>query len=120
MAGYRDLVVWKKAMDFVTDVYRFTAKYPAHEQFGIVQQMRRAAVSIPSNIAEGSGRTSRAEYIRFMHIARGSLYELRTQIDISFNLNYLDEARNAAVIGDLLDVERMLKKLISRLDAPSG
>ncbi|MBY0312906.1 MAG: four helix bundle protein [Phycisphaerales bacterium] len=81
--SYRELDVWRVAIDLVAEVYRVTQTWPAHEQFGLISQVRRAAVSIPSNIAEGYGRESRKDYIRSLRIARGSLAELETQLVIS-------------------------------------
>ena len=86
---YRDLLVWQKAMALVTEVYKTTKSFPKDETYGIVSQMRRCAVSIPSNIAEGYGRNSSSDYVRFLRMAMGSLYELQTQFDISLNLGYV-------------------------------
>ena len=89
MKMYRDLIVWKKSMRFVTEIYRCTAAYPKEEVFGLTSQIRRSAVSIPSNIAEGYGRRSTNEYLRFLQIAMASVYEIQTQLEISRNLKYL-------------------------------
>ena len=77
---FRELKVWQHAMDLAEEVYRFTATLPAEEKFGLVSQIRRAAVSVPSNIAEGNSRATRGEYLQFLGIARGSLAELQTQL----------------------------------------
>lgn len=87
---YEDLVVWQKAMQLAEDVYRLTHALPDHERFGLVSQMRRSAVSVPSNIAEGHARESRADYIRHLRNARGSLAELRTQLALVERLNLSD------------------------------
>lgn len=84
---FRDLIAWQKAMELVKAIYSMTASLPDTEKFGLVSQMRRAAVSIPSNIAEGHGRESRADYLRFLKVARGSLMELQTQIILIEELN---------------------------------
>jgi four helix bundle protein len=84
--SYRDLVVWQKAMTLVTDTYRATSKLPKYEQFGLTSQVRRCAVSIPSNVAEGQGRLSEKEFRYFLGQARGSLMELETQLQIAENL----------------------------------
>jgi four helix bundle protein len=89
--SYRDLVAWNKAMELVTEIYRVTHAFPKEELFGLVSQLRRAAVSIPSNIAEGKGRISKGEFRQFLGNARGSLAEVETQILIAQNLSYLDE-----------------------------
>jgi four helix bundle protein len=86
---YRQLMVWQKAMQLVTEVYRATADFPETEKFGLMAQMRRAAVSLPSNIAEGAGRGTDKEFSRFLQIARGSLFELETQIDIACRLKLI-------------------------------
>ena len=88
---HHDLLVWRESMDLVTDIYRVTSSYPREEIYGLTSQMRRAAVSVPSNIAEGAARTSNKEFLQFLSIARGSLSELETQIMISRNLGYLSE-----------------------------
>lgn len=85
------MIVWQKAMQFVTNIYSKSALLPQNEQFGLTSQIRRSAVSIPSNIAEGYGRNSTGDYTRFLQIALGSLFEIQTQIEIAFNLNYISE-----------------------------
>jgi four helix bundle protein len=87
--SHKDLDVWKKSIELVTLVYEITKSFPTEEVYGITNQIRRSAVSIPSNIAEGAGRGSDAEFIRFLNIAQGSLSELETQLIISQNLKYL-------------------------------
>ena len=89
---YQLLVGWRKAMQLVTEVYRVTGGFPDTEKFGLVSQMRRAAVSLPSNIAEGAGRGTDKEFSRFLQIARGSLFELETQIEIATRLGLINQA----------------------------
>ncbi len=89
MATYRDLLVWQKAMSLVIEVYKLSGLLPPEEKYGLSDQMKRAAVSIPSNIAEGQGRDSRNEFIRFLSIAQGSRAELETQLEICVQLNYI-------------------------------
>ena len=89
MHKYKELKVWQKAMELVTDIYRTTSKFPDKERFGLISQINRAAVSIPSNIAEGAGRNSDKEFLYFLSIAHASSYETETQLIISHNLNYL-------------------------------
>ncbi len=105
--GHKDLDVWKKSMCFVTEVYRVTQSFPKAEIYGLANQMRRAAVSVPSNIAEGAGRAARKEFLQFLHIALGSLSELETQILIAGNLNYINDCesmtKEAAIIQKLLN-----------------
>ena len=108
---YKRLVVWQRAMALVVHVYKATDSFPKHEQYGLISQMRRSAVSIPSNIAEGHGRNSDKELVRFLDIAKGSIYELDTQIEISRQLNYL-KIKEANCISNLLDeTSRMLSGL---------
>jgi len=86
---YRDLLVWRKSKALVTDVYRLSKRLPREKRYALISQMRRCAVSIPSNIAEGYGRNSTADYIRFLRMAMGPLYELQTQTEIAANLGYV-------------------------------
>jgi len=115
--SYRDLIVWQKAMDMVTLVYRVSADFPPSEQFALTNQIRRAAVSVPSNIAEGYGRRSRTDYIRFLRIASGSLYELQTQLQIAQNLNFTESEHVAPIDSLSSEIERMLASLITKLEA---
>ena len=105
-------------MAMVTDIYQVTGAFPREELFGLTSQMRRCAVSIPSNIAEGYGRQATGDYIRFLQIALGSLYELQTQVEIARNLNYFNN-KNPVGENSLLEqsreVERMLKRLLDKL-----
>ncbi len=112
---YRDLIVWQKSMDLVIEIYKLTENFPKTEQYGIISQMRRAAVSIPSNIAEGRRRGSKKEFKQFLVIAYGSGAELETQIEITKRLNYanIEKYRNIDLL--LLEVMRMLNKLSSSL-----
>lgn len=92
---YKDLKVYKSAMDLCVLIYKITEDFPNHELFGLVSQMRRAVVSIPSNLAEGAGRGSYREQIRYYYISRGSLAELETQLEISFRLGYIESRLHA-------------------------
>ena len=110
---HTDLDVWKKSMDLTEHIYRVTKEYPRIEQYSIVSQMRRAALSIPSNIAEGAARRTTKDYIRFLYIALGSISELETQCIISKRLSYYDYSCNK----DLLNIKRMLTSLIKTLES---
>lgn len=112
---YKDLFVWQKAMVLVTNIYKLSQSFPVSELYGLSNQMRRSAVSIPSNIAEGYGRHSRGDYKRFLQIAAGSLYELQTQLEISFNLGFVDYGQFNTCFGCTKEVERMLTSLINKL-----
>lgn len=113
-SSYRDLVVWKQAMALVMVIYRLTQRFPREELFGLTSQMRRAAVSIPSNIAEGKGRHGSRDICQFLYTARGSLHELETQLEIANDLGYVDQKNiDAAKARELLgEVARMLNGLI--------
>jgi four helix bundle protein len=110
---YRNLIAWQKAMSLAETIYRQTAEYPIEERYGLTAQMRRAAVSIPSNIAEGQGRRSSDEdFLRFLRIALGSLCELETQVELSVRLQYLtrDRANHIQPLSD--EVGKLLNGLI--------
>ena len=105
---HHNLEVWKRSLNFVTKIYKITAKYPNEEKFGLVSQMRRAAVSIPSNIAEGAARNSKKEFINFLHIAQGSSAELETQILISRNLSFIAPSDTDPLLQELEEISRMI------------
>ena len=110
--SYKQLIVWQKAMALVRLVYLQTKSFPQEERYSLTDQLRRAVVSIPSNIAEGNGRAGNKDYSHFLSIARGSLYETLTQLEIAYNLGYMEENRDildlALEIGNMLSA--MLKK----------
>ena len=112
---YRDLVVWQKSMVLVTEVYEISKKFPKDELYGLTSQNRRCAISLPSNIAEGYGRNSTNDYIHFLRIASGSLYELQTQMEISLNLQYIDRREFENLYELSREIERMLSSLIRKL-----
>jgi four helix bundle protein len=111
-SNYRQLVVWQKARALALQVYRATGRYPRAEMFGLVQQMRRAAISILCNIAEGQGRWTRPDYHRFLIDARGSALELEAQIVISEDLDLLERADAATMLNAVAEVTRMLNGLL--------
>ena len=113
MQGHRDLIAWQKAMQLVIDVYRVTRSFPKDEVYGLTSQLRRAAVSVPSNLAEGHGRTSRREFHRFAGQARGSLVEVETQLEIARNLDYLSEEVAADLLMKASEVGRLLNGLLA-------
>ena len=108
------MIVWQRAHQFVLDVYQYTKTYPKEELFGLVSQMRRCAVSIPSNIAEGYGRGTNAELIHFLYISLGSSNELDTQIILAFELSFINESQYKAVEDLNTEVNKMLASLIYR------
>lgn len=109
---YKELDVWVKSRAFVKEIYILTKDFPKDEMYGLTSQMRRSAVSIPSNIAEGIGRQYKKESIHFFHIARGSLYELETQLYIAADLNYLQISNSSEVILQLEEYRKLLGGLI--------
>jgi four helix bundle protein len=118
--SYRDLDVWKAGIQLTLDIYRLTGKFPSHEQFGLVSQLRRCAVSIPSNLAEGHARLSTREYLRHVSIALGSLAELETQIHLAHELGYAgdDQCHSMGTAADLLGkrLRSLTKSLRKRID----
>lgn len=116
--SFRDLVAWQKSYALAIAVYRSTKAFPADERFALTSQIRRAAVAVASNIAEGYGRGGRSDYIRFLKIARGSLYELDTQLQLACDLTYLDQPAHAGLKSALNESERILAGLIRSLEAP--
>lgn len=113
--SFRDLIGWQKAILLVTEIYQVTRRFPQEEMFGLVSQMRRAAVSIPSNIAEGQARSSVGEFKQFLGHARGSLAELETQLQIPPNLGYLTEAETEQLSESAREIGRILNGLIAAL-----
>jgi four helix bundle protein len=111
--SYKDLVAWQKSMDLVTATYRITGGFPRDELFGLTSQLRRAAVSIPSNIAEGQGRLSEKEFRYFLGQARGSLMEVETQLQIAENLGYLQKEQMAPLWQSCAEVGRILNGLLA-------
>lgn len=112
---YRELIVWQKAMDLVELVYQATDSFPAKEVYGLTAQIRRAAVSIPSNIAEGQGRYSTRDFLHFLSIARGSLKEVETQVLIAERLGYMDDHRRSSLLALTEEVSRVLSGLAGSL-----
>lgn len=112
-ATFRDLIVWRKGIDLAKSVFRTTENMPNVERYGLSRQMRRAAVSVPSNIAEGNARASLKDYLHFLSMARGSLAELETQITIAQELDMLDKVE--PLLDLLREVDRILQGLIRSL-----
>ena len=120
LRNYKDLQVWQKAYQLCLEVYKATGEFPKHELYRITAQIRRAAVSIASNIAEGYGRKTTKEYIQFLYVAYGSICELETQVLLSGDLSYLS-SNEAKRLQDIIgEVERMLKALINSLEKKSS
>ena len=111
--SYKDLIAWRKAMDLVTDIYHATRAFPREEMYGLTNQLRRAAVSVPSNIAEGQARFSRKEFHHFLSHARGSLVEIETQVMIARNLEYLSRQQGQLLLDQAAELGRVLNGLIA-------
>jgi len=116
LRSYQELIGWKKGIELVTDVYRLTQKFPKQEIYGLTSQIRRAAVSIPSNIAEGQGRMSRGEFKQFLGHARGSVFELESQVLIARNLAYLNLEEGEFLLERIAELGRVLNGLLKSLD----
>ena len=114
---HKNLEVWKKSMEFVEKVYEVTATFPKEEMYGLVSQVRRSAVSIPANIAEGAARKGVAEFNQFIHIALGSSSELDTELEISQRLGYIPDATWRELDDRLVEIDRMLIGLKKSLAA---
>ncbi|MGN0854737.1 MAG: four helix bundle protein [Kiritimatiellia bacterium] len=111
--GYKDLIVWQKGMELVEEVYRLIKAFPADERFRLGAQLSRAVVSVPSNIAEGYGRGSSSDYAHFLSIARSSLYEVETQLEIALRLGYLSVIESAQSL--INEIRAMLVSMITKL-----
>ena len=116
LKNYKELKVWQKSYQLCVEIYGTTKRFPNDERYGLTSQIRRAAVSVPSNIAEGYGRKTIPEYLRSLYIAYGSNCELETQILLSGDLGYIKEKDTKDLLGKLGEVERMLKALIKSLE----
>jgi four helix bundle protein len=120
MRPHQRLDLWTRSVDFVVEIYRLTEKFPKEEKFGLTSQLRRAAVSVAANVAEGAGKTSRKDFMRYLSNSQGSTSEIETELLIALRLNYLDEADFKILSKDLDDVGRMitgLSRSLQRRDA---
>jgi four helix bundle protein len=113
ISSYRDLDVWKQSRLLVKNVYQLSKSFPKEEQFGLTNQVRRAAISVPSNIAEGSGRNHSKDSIQFFFIARGSLYEIETQLIIAFDLEYISDSQLHEVLEHIARCKKLLNGFIN-------
>lgn len=115
MHNYKDLKIWQKGREIVKDVYSLTSKLPAKEQFGLTSQLCRAAISIPSNIAEGAGRESEKEFAHFLAIANGSAFEVETQLYLCFDLHYISEVELNESLIKIQEIQRMIYRFKQQL-----
>jgi len=113
--SFKDLLVWNASMDYVTSIYEITRDFPDSERFGLASQLQRAAVSVPSNIAEGSGRQHNKEYAQFLYLSKGSLREVITQLEMSMMLGYIDQETHEKLRETADRLHRILNRLIASL-----
>jgi four helix bundle protein len=109
--SYRELLVWQKGMKLAKEIYQLTANFPPEEKFGLISQMRRAAVSVPSNIAEGQARNTTGEFVQFISYAEGSLAELDTQLTLAVELNFLPSQKAVVGLDAIAELRRMTNSL---------
>ena len=113
--SYKDLLIWQKGIELTEKVYLLVKSFPSEEIYSLTSQIKRSVISIPSNISEGYGRSSTKNYIQFLRISRGSLYELETQLIISGNLNYIQKETQIKMIEELNTISRMIQGLIKSI-----
>ena len=114
---FKDLKAWQKSMDLAVEIFDVVKQLPKEELYGLSDQMRRAVISVPSNIAEGNQRSSTKDYILFLHIAKGSLAELETQIMLCERLEYVNEQKSCELINQCIEIQRMVSGLINSLSS---
>lgn len=119
LSNYKELIVWQKSMKLTSEVYRIASMISNSEQWGMVMQLKRSAISIPSNIAEGYGRSSQKSFANFLKIARGSLFELETQLLLTVNLGFINESILSVGLGLIIEISKMLTAIISRITKAS-
>lgn len=120
MRDFRNYKVWHLALDFVEEIYKITESFPSEERYGLSSQMRRAAVSIVSNIAEGASRSSEIDFARFIEISVGSTFELETQIIIAVRLSYVEQNRANVLIDSLKNIQKILNSLVTKIKTANG
>ena len=120
MKTYKELIAWQKGIELVLLAYKITQKFPKEELYALADQIKRSSVSIPSNIAEGFGRHSDNDFIRFLNISRGSLFELQTQLEISFRLDFIKSEDYEVTMQLAVEIDKMLNALISKIKQNSS
>ncbi|MEQ8904673.1 four helix bundle protein [Ekhidna sp.] len=115
MNNFRELKVWQRAIDLATLIYSLTKSFPESEKYGLTSQLQRAAISVSSNIAEGSGRQTKPDFKHFLSIALGSLYEIESQLVVSQKLNYISEEAVNTAISEVTEIQKMIYSLRSKL-----
>lgn len=114
MHNFQELIIWQKAMDLTEDIYRLSASFPKEEKYGLTSQIRRSAISVPSNIAEGAGRNTDGEFKNFLGIASGSSNELFSQLLLSHRLDLVPEKKVAPILNDLIEIQKINYSLIKK------
>ena len=114
-SDYKQLIVWHKSMDLVVEIYSLVRLLPKEELYALSDQMRRAVVSIPSNISEGLGRNSDKEFVQFLSVSRGSLWELETQLEVCERLNYIDNSKTSKARNLITEISKMINSLANSL-----
>lgn len=117
ISSYRDLLVWQKSMDWTVKIYKITTSFPNEERYGLTSQLRKSSSAIPSNIAEGFGRKTTKDYLRFLNIALASSYEALTQIELSFRIGYISKTIFDELLKEGEEIGKMLNGLISKLES---
>lgn len=120
MKTYRELIAWQKGIELVLLVYTVTKTFPREELYALADQLKRSSVSVPSNIAEGYGRHTDNDFIRFLNISRGSLFELQTQLEISFRLGFLNSEEYEKLMSLAVEIDKMLNALVSKIKQRSS
>ena len=116
MNKFKDLLVWQKAMDLAKNIYEITSDFPSEEKFGLTSQIKRSAISIPSNIAEGAGRNAKNEFKHFLSIAQGSSFELETQLILAEKLSFISKNKTEVVLESLQEIQKMISGLQKTLN----
>ena len=116
MHNFKKLEIWTKSMSIVTEIYQITNSFPSCERFGLVSQMQRSAVSIPSNIAEGSAKTSNKDFARFLEMSIGSSFELETELIVSYNLKYIDTIVYENLLSEISEIQKMIYGFKNKLE----
>jgi len=116
MHNFRKLVIWTRSIDLVTRIYQLTNTFPKNERFGLMSQMQRSAVSVPSNIAEGSAKTRNKDFARFLEISVGSLLELETELLIAHNLKYIDSMLFEEIQNEIIELQKMITVFKNKLE----
>jgi four helix bundle protein len=120
MHRLKELKIWNKAISIATEIYEVTAEFPNEEKYGLISQIRRAAISISSNIAEGAGRNSNAEFLHFLGISNGSSYELQTQLIISEQLKLINEEKLNSLLSEIEEIQKINFKLQQSIKSPKN